>query len=149
MKLHELKNTHRKKKKVMRVGRGIGSKGKTCGRGVKGDKARTGYKRRTGDEGGQLPVFRKIPIRGFTRGRFKKDEFAINLSIVDKYFEAGDVVSLETLKAKHFISKKRKPRLKVLGNGELSKEMTFEVQAVSKSAEEKIQKAKGTLKLIK
>lgn len=149
MKLHELKNTHRKKKKVMRVGRGIGSKGKTCGRGVKGDKARTGYKRRTGDEGGQLPVFRKVPIRGFSRGRFLKEAFAINLSLVDKYFEDGDVVSLETLREKHFISKKRTPKLKILGNGELTKGITFEVHAASKSAEEKIEKAKGTLKLIK
>ena len=148
MKLHELKNTHRKKKKVMRVGRGIGSKGKTCGRGVKGDKARTGYKRRTGDEGGQLPVFRKVPIRGFSRGRFLKDAFAINLSLVEKYFDDGEVVSLETLRAKHFISKKRSPKLKILGNGELTKGITFEVHSASKSAEEKIEKAKGILKLI-
>ncbi len=149
MKLHELKNTHRTKKKSMRVGRGIGSKGKTCGRGTKGAKARSGYKRRAGNEGGQRPVFRKIPIRGFSRAGFQKDEFSINLALVDRYFEEGDVVSHDTLKAKNLFSGKAKPRLKILGNGELTKKITFEVHAVSKTAEEKIQTAKGTLKLIK
>ena len=72
--LHELKDTSMVRKKTKRVGRGVGSKrGKTCTRGTKGAKARSGYKRRVGTEGGQLPMFRKIPIRGFSRGMFKKD----------------------------------------------------------------------------
>ena len=133
----------------MRVGRGKGSKGKTCGRGMKGDKARTGYKRRVGNEGGQLPVFRKIPIRGFSRGRFLKDAFAINLAFIEMYFESGDVVNLESLQAKNLVKNMNKPKLKILGNGELTKEITFEVHAASKTAIEKIEKAKGTLKIIK
>lgn len=148
MKLHELKDTTRKSKKPKRVGRGIGSRGKTCGRGMKGAKARSGYKRRTGREGGQLPIFKRIPIRGFTRGTFAKEEFAVNLSIVDRYFEQADVVNAESLKAKGLISKKKNPILKILGNGELTKTLSFEVHAVSKNAEEKIAKAKGNLKLL-
>ena len=71
--LNTLKKTSNEKSKMKRVGRGIGTgKGKTCGRGTKGAKARSGYKRRHGNEGGQCPVFRKTPIRGFTRGAFKK-----------------------------------------------------------------------------
>ncbi len=149
MKLHELKNTSRKDKKPKRLGRGIGSRGKMCGRGMKGAKARSGYKRRTGREGGQLPVFKRVPIRGFTRGAFLEDSFAINLAIIERYFEKGEVVNLESLRAKKLISKKQTPILKVLGNGELTKVLTFEVHEVSKSAEDKIAKAKGTLKLLK
>lgn len=144
MKLHELKE-ERQRKKRMRVGRGIGSKGKTCGRGTKGDKARTGYKSRVGNEGGQHPVFRKIPIRGFTRGRHRKEVFAINLSMIEKYFDEGEVINLDSLRAKRFLSGKKAPRIKILGNGELTKAITFEVHEASKSAEEKITNAKGTL----
>ncbi len=149
MKLHELKNTSRKHKKPKRLGRGIGSRGKMCGRGMKGAKARSGYKRRTGREGGQLPLFKRVPIRGFTRGAFLEDSYAVNLAIIDRYFEQGEVVNLESLRAKKLISKKKSPILKILGNGELTKVLSFEVHEVSKNAEEKITKAKGSLKLIK
>lgn len=149
IKLSELKNTHRKKVKVQRVGRGIGSgRGKMCGRGMKGMKSRSGYKKRHGAEGGQRPVFRKIPIRGFTRGRWLKDEIALNVAILDRYFEDGEVVSLQALKDKSLISKKKNPVVKVLGFGELTKKLTVEVNAVSKSAEEKIVGAKGVVKLV-
>ena len=147
MKLHELTDTHRQVQTRKRKGRGIGSrKGKMCGRGLKGAKSRTGYKRRAGQEGGQRPVFRKIPIRGFTRGRHLDDEFAVKLGIIDRYFEAGEVVNLASLRVKRLISNKKTPIIKILGNGELSKPLTFEVNRFSKCAEEKIQKAKGTLK---
>jgi large subunit ribosomal protein L15 len=148
MKLHTMTDTFRKNVKRMRVGRGKSSKGKTCGRGMKGAKARSGYKRRAGQEGGQRPVFRKIPIRGFKRGAFVDDAFAINLGIIDQHFQAGEVVNLESLRSKLFISNKKTPIIKILGNGELSKPLTFEVHATSATAEEKITKAKGTITLV-
>lgn len=137
------------KKNGKRVGRGVGSgKGKTCGRGTKGAKARSGYKKRHGNEGGQLPVFRKIPIRGFTRGRFKKEVFSINVSLLEKYFADGDTINLETLQKKHFLSKKKSPLIKILGNGDLKKSLHVHVHSISKGAKEKITKSKGTVKLL-
>jgi large subunit ribosomal protein L15 len=147
MKLSELKNTHRKKASVQRVGRGNGSgRGKTCGRGMKGAKARSGYKRRHGKEGGQLPMFKRIPIRGFSRGRFLEERFSINVQMLEKYFADGEHVTLETLKEKQILSKKVNPIVKVLGYGELTKRLIVEVDAVSESAREKIEQAKGTVK---
>ena len=91
--LSNLKNTSRPRKKVQRIGRGIGSKrGATSGRGGKGDSARQGYKKRFGYEGGQVPLYRKLPIRGFTRGRFIKASMAIGLATIDAHFENGETV---------------------------------------------------------
>ena len=88
--LHNLKDSHRKSPNVQRVGRGIGSKrGKTCCRGHKGDKSRSGYKRRYGKEGGQLPLYRKLPTRGFSNLGFKEQPFSINLSRIEEIFEDG------------------------------------------------------------
>jgi len=150
MKLSELKNTHRNvKNTTKRVGRGIGSgKGKTCGRGHKGAKSRSGYKRRIGDEGGQLPVFRKIPIRGFSRGAFVKEVYAISVGLLDRYFVENETVNLEALQKKKLISKKKKVKIKVLGNGELLKPLNLEVDNISASAKEKVEKAKGTIKIV-
>ena len=97
--LSTLKDTSRPRKKVQRVGRGIGSKrGATSGRGGKGDSARQGYRKRFGYEGGQVPLYRKLPIRGFTRGRFVKASQAIGLSLIEAHYEDG-VLSIALLKA--------------------------------------------------
>ncbi len=147
--LSSLKNTHRKKPAIKRVGRGIGSgKGKTCGRGTKGMKARSGYKRRWGTEGGQLPVFRKIPIRGFSRARFQDNEFSINLALLDAYFQDGDTVNLQTLRERGVLSSKESPIIKVLGNGQLTKKLILEVNAVSKSVPAKVAEANGEIRII-
>src|SRR3990167_9569037 len=107
MQLSTLKNNHRKHVTSKRVGRGIGSgKGKTCARGTKGMKARSGYKRRWGTEGGQLPVYRKIPVRGFTRGRFLDACFTINVGLLEAYYQEGEVVNLQSLRNKGVLSKK-------------------------------------------
>lgn len=144
-----LKNTHRKDSSSKRVGRGIGSgKGKTCGRGTKGMKARSGYKRRWGTEGGQLPVFRKIPVRGFSRARFQDNEFSINLGLLDVYFQDGDTVNLQTLRDRGVLSHKESPIIKVLGNGELTKKLILEVNAVSKSVAAKVAEVKGEIRII-
>src|ERR1700688_739909 len=102
--LSQLKNSSRPKKKVQRVGRGIGSgRGETCGRGGKGDSARQGYRKRFGYEGGQVPLYRKLPIRGFTRGTFEKASMAISLTTLERNFQDGETVNMITLREKKLI----------------------------------------------
>lgn len=138
MQLHELYNETRPAKRSKRVGRGIGSGlGKTCGRGHKGAKSRSGWKRRDRFEGGQIPLYRKLPERGFSRGGFQKRLDAVNLDQVEKIFENGDLVSIETLKERGFI-KGTSHGLKLLARGELTKKVRFEVTSISKQAEEKL-----------
>ena len=139
--LAQLTNTHRPSKKRHRVGRGMGSKcGKTCGRGSKGDKARSGYKNHFGQEGGQIPLYKKLPTRGFTNGAFKNEVFAINLGMIDKLFSDGETVTLEALQQMGF-APRRSPALKILSGGELSKKVTVMANAFSKTAEEKLKKS--------
>ena len=148
--LSTLKNISLVKRNIKRLGRGVGSKkGKTCARGHKGYGSRSGYKRRYGDEGGQFPLYRKVPCRGFTRGRFKKAHYAINLSMIEKIFNDGEVVSYETLRKKRLCPQALPGGIKVLGDGELNKKVTIEVHAISKTAEEKITKAGGTIMTIR
>ena len=148
MDLSELQNTHVNRPRRKRVGRGIGSgRGKTCTKGTKGDKARSGYKRRLGNEGGQIPMFRKIPIRGFSRARFKKPVFAFNLADLETRYEEGETVSLSTLIAKKMLSTKARGQVKVLGEGEFTKKCHFEVHSISASAKEKVEAKGGTVKL--
>src|SRR3989338_2798940 len=103
--LSNLRNTSRPKKKIQRVGRGIGSKrGKTSGRGGKGDSARQGYCKRHGYEGGQVPLYRKLPIRGFSRGTFEKASASISLTTLERNFQDGETVNLVTLREKKLIA---------------------------------------------
>ena len=140
--LGSLKNTTRPRKNVKRVGRGLGSGlGKTSGRGEKGAGSRSGYKRRHTYEGGQFRMFMKMPIRGFSNARFRTEYEAVNLSQINKMFEDGDEVNTGTLRDRGFI-KGRNVLVKVLGNGELTKKVKIEADAFSKSAEEKLNKAK-------
>jgi large subunit ribosomal protein L15 len=135
--LDSLQNTHRPRKNVQRVGRGFGSKrGKTCKRGGKGDKARSGYKRRYGREGGQLPLYRKLPCRGFTNERFKNKTYSINFNLINKIFEDGDVVNLDTLRVKGYAPRQTIFGLKILAGGVLSKKVRFEATAISSTAKE-------------
>ena len=116
--LSQLKNTSRPKKKVQRVGRGIGSKrGATSGRGGKGDSARQGYRKRFGYEGGQVPLYRKLPIRGFTRGRFVKASVGIGLDTIDAHYKDGEVVNMASLRKKGLIDRRLPAAVKVLANG--------------------------------
>ena len=139
--LHQLKNTSRKPQSKKRIGRGIGSGvGKTCGRGQKGMGARSGSKRRFGYEGGQFPLYKKLPTRGFSNVRFRKALDAINLDQIEKIYNDGEVVNLETLRQHGYITGKSNG-IKILGNGELTKKVTIEARAVSKGALEKLQKA--------
>ena len=140
--LNTLKNTTRREQARKRRGRGLGSKlGKTSGRGEKGAGARSGYKRRYGKEGGNMPFFMKIPIRGFNNARFRREMHVVNLGQLNEVYNDGETVNLETLKARGFVSGPTHG-VKLLGNGELTKKLTIRVQAISESAREKLTHAK-------
>lgn len=141
--LSKLKNTHRKKQKVQRVGRGIGSgRGVTSTRGQKGAKARSGYKRRAWQEGGGVPFFKKLPTRGFSNARFNTRYETINLDRIEQFFEEGETVSLLSLREKGLLRGNCLPRLKILGNGELKKKVEIEAHALTQTASAKLEKAK-------
>ena len=128
-----------------RRGRGHGSgNGKTAGKGHKGQKARSGSPR-VGFEGGQMPLYRRIPKRGF-KNRNYKEIIGINVSALD-LFEADSVVSIETLIEKGIV-KNPKDGVKILGNGELTKKLTVSANAFSASAKEKIEALGGTVEVI-
>lgn len=124
-----------------RVGRGPGSgHGKTSGRGEKGQKSRSGYSRKVGFEGGQMPLHRRLPKRGFTN--IFREEFAIvNLSDLDQ-FESGSTINEDALRQVGLI-KGRRRKIKVLGKGEVSKKLTVQADKFSKSARQKIEAAGG------
>jgi large subunit ribosomal protein L15 len=139
--LSSLKNTTRPKKKIQRVGRGIGSgRGKTCCRGVKGDKARSGYKRRYGNEGGQMPLYKKLPIRGFSNTRFKNSVRGINLSLIDRLYKDGETVNKETLIEKGILNRRSARAFKILGGGKLQKKVKFDVTLLSEAVREDLSK---------
>lgn len=147
MKLHEMKPTQGATKNRKRVGRGPGSGlGKTSGRGEKGQNARSGGGVRPGFEGGQTPLFRRIPKRGFTNARFRKEFTIINLKDLEN-FENGAVVTFEILRDMGIV-KKELSGLKVLGVGELSKKLTVKANCFSKTAKEKIEKIGGKAEVI-
>ena len=146
MELHELSPVFGSTKVGKRKGRGCGTgNGKTAGRGHKGQKARSGGGVRVGFEGGQMPLARRIPKRGFNN-IFAKPLDAINVAMLDK-FEDGSVVDLEALQSKGLLSG-CKYGFKVLGNGELEKKLTVKANAFSASAKEKIEKAGGKAEVI-
>lgn len=143
-----LNNHSRREKKSKRVGRGIGSGlGKTSGRGQKGAGARSGYKRRHGYEGGQFRTYMKLPQRGFSNVRFRRAFDAINLGQIEKLYEDGETVNIESLRKHGFISGQTYG-IKVLAEGELTKKVTIEANAVSKGARDKLAKAKITFSLV-
>ena len=129
-----------------RLGRGEGNgHGKTCCRGHKGAGARSGYSLRPGFEGGQMPLFRKLPRRGFNRTRFQTPCAIVNLSDLDRV--SGEKVDLETLKEAGLIRPNSK-MVKLLGSGEVDKAYQVDVTAASKSAKEKIEAAGGSLAVV-
>jgi large subunit ribosomal protein L15 len=134
------------RKKKVRVGRGMGSKlGKTAGAGNKGQKSRRGYSRRRGFEGGQMPLHRRIPKRGF------HNPFGVSYSVVNleelNVFPAGETVTPDLLRAHGFIRRATDP-IKVLGDGELKTKLTVHAHAFSATAKEKITKAGGTFEVV-
>ena len=145
MKLHELKPAEGSAKAAWRKGRGAGSgNGKTAGKGHKGQNARSGGGVRPGFEGGQLPLYRKLPKRGFNN-KFSKVYAIVNVEDLN-VFENGAVVDLEALMAKKIV-RKANDGLKILGNGELTRALTVKAAVFSATAKEKIEAAGGKIEV--
>lgn len=145
--LHGLRPAPGAKKKKRRLGQGPGSgRGKTAGRGQKGQSSRSGFSLYTGFEGGQMPLHRRLPKRGFTN-IFKKRYAIVNLDQLERAFEANEQVTPSTVKERGLV-KRLHDGLKVLGRGELSKPLHVVAHAVSQSAREKIEKAGGKVEVI-
>ncbi|SHI77723.1 50S ribosomal protein L15 [Lutispora thermophila] len=146
MKLHELRPAEGSTKKRKRLGRGTATgQGKTAGRGQKGQGARSGGGVRIGFEGGQMPLYRRLPKVGFTN-IFRKEYAVVNVCDLD-IFENGAVVTPEELK-KAGLVKAEKSGIKILGNGEITKKLTVKANKFSKAAEEKIVASGGKVEVI-
>ena len=146
MNLHELKPADGARKKEVRVGRGIGSGvGKTCGRGHKGQKARSGGGVRPGFEGGQMPIYRRLPKRGF-KNVWAKKYAEVNVETLNRFDDGSEVDAVALVE--YGILKNVLDGIKILGNGEITKKLTVRAQAFTKSAKEKIEAAGGTAEVI-
>jgi large subunit ribosomal protein L15 len=132
-----------KRKRI--VGRGQGSgRGTTAGKGNKGQKARSGGKTYVGFEGGQMPLYRRLAHRGFSNYPFKKEVQVVNLGEIEKRYADGETVDTVTLIQKGLV--KKSIPVKILGNGKLTRKLSFKISALSASAREKIEKAGGSIK---
>jgi large subunit ribosomal protein L15 len=146
MNLSQLKPPPGQKHKKRRLGQGMGTgRGKFSGRGAKGAKSISGYSRMRGFEGGQMPLHRRLPKRGFTN-IFKKEFAIVNVSSLEKL--EGDTFDVQSLLKLGVVRKLKKDGLKVLGSGELKRKITVKADIFSKSALEKIQAAGGTAQVI-
>ncbi|MBO0431016.1 50S ribosomal protein L15 [Enterococcus sp. DIV0660C] len=146
MKLHELKPAEGSRQVRNRVGRGTSSgNGKTSGRGQKGQKARSGGGVRLGFEGGQTPLFRRLPKRGFTNVN-RKEYAVINLDILNRFEDGAEVTPVALVEAG--IVKNEKAGIKVLANGELTKKLTVKAAKFSKAAQDAIEAAGGSIEVI-
>src|SRR5262245_8087884 len=146
--LHTLAPNPGATKKKKRIGRGVGSRtGKTAGKGTKGQKARTGHHgARIGFEGGQMPMQRRLPKRGF-KNPFRKEAFAINVGHLSERFEAGVVVDVEAMKNAGMVPRTA-PLVKVLGEGDVTKKLTVRAHAFSVTAKAKLEAAGGGVEVV-
>ena len=151
MKLNDIRDNPGARKSRMRIGRGIGSgKGKTGGRGQKGQKSRSGVAVK-GFEGGQMPLHMRIPKRGFTNAKFRKDYAEVNLGMVQKAIDAGKldakaVVDHEALKSAG-LARGGRDGVRLLGKGEIKAKVSFKVAGVSQGAREAVEKAGGSVEV--
>lgn len=148
--IHEITEQVGKYKNRKRIGRGVGSgTGKTAGRGHKGAKSRSGWGGSIHPlyEGGQTPYFQRIPKRGFSNARFRRQFAVVNIKTLEANFQDGDRVDIAALAQRHLVPNDRLP-LKILGEGDLSKKLTVNASKYSASARDKIEKAGGTATLI-
>jgi large subunit ribosomal protein L15 len=144
MQLHDVHQGIQKRKKRKRVGRGIGSgHGKTSSKGHKGHSSRQGFKQNALGEGGQTPVIRRVPKRGFFNGAFKKDYAIVNLSALEACYEAGAVVDEAALRARGLVKGRHDDGVKILGDGEVTKALTVHAAKFSGSAAAKLASAGG------
>jgi len=148
MMIHEITIQAGKHKRRMRIGRGESSgHGKTSGRGTKGSGARTGGEIPFGSEGGNMPLFRRLPKRGFNNNYFRQRFSIVNVSDLELHFDAGATVDASALIAKGLVRDERYP-VKILGDGELSKKLTVIAGKFTEQAAEKITKAGGTMQTL-
>ena len=148
MMIHEITKSAGKHKARKRIGRGEGSgHGKTAGRGHKGAKSRAGWKRRAGYEGGQMPLIRRMPKRGFTNAAFRNLFYIVNIKQLEALCEKGATVTAETLVAAGVIRDTAQP-LKILGDGTLSKKLDITAAKFSAAACKKIEDAGGTVTVV-
>ena len=143
MNLADVRAAYIPRKKRKRVGRGPGSgKGKTCGRGHKGQQSRSGGGTPVGFEGGQMPLYRRLPKRGFNNSIFRKVFAIVNVGQLNAAFEDGATVDAESIRAARLVNAKKGP-IKVLGGGELTKKLTVKADHFSGSARQKIEAVGG------
>ena len=148
MQLHDVDQGIHKNKKRKRIGRGTGSgHGKTAGKGHKGHSSRQGFKYGPLFEGGQIPLARRIPKRGFSNGRFKKDYAIVNLESLD-VFDAGTVIDEELLRKRGIVKGRHDDGVKILGDGEVSKALVVRVAKFSESAAKKLADAGGKAEVV-
>jgi large subunit ribosomal protein L15 len=148
MDLSHLKPAEGAKQKKKRVGRGPGSgNGKTAGRGHKGAKSRSGFRYKRGFEGGQMPLHRRVPKRGFNNADFRTEYAVVNLDQLEATFEGGMTVTPEALRSAGFVRRARLP-IKVLGRGEVTKALTVQAHKFSGKAAEKLAAAGGKADVI-
>lgn len=149
MKLHTISPAPGAVTKAKRLGRGIGSGlGKTSGKGHKGQWARSGGGVKVGFEGGQMPLIRRLPKRGFKNTMFKKVYSIVNVSVLNEMFENGDIVCAEALIANGVLSKIEEYGLKILGDGEITKSLTVQANKFTGSAAKKIEEAGGKVEVL-
>lgn len=152
MKLNEIRDIEGASKSRKRVGRGIGSgTGKTCGRGVKGQKSRSGVAI-NGYEGGQMPIYMRLPKRGFSNKKFAKVYNTVSIQRIEtaveaKKLDSGKPITVETL-VEAGVLRRAKDGVRLLGDGEAKSKLTFEVAGASKSAIEKVEKTGGSVTII-
>ena len=150
MRLHDIKPNPGAKKRRKRVGRGPGSgRGKTSSRGHKGQGSRAGSSTRATFEGGQMPYIRRLPKRGFNNARFRTEYVPVNLSDLEKNFEAETTVDLVSLKNAGLANGGGKVLVKILGKGQLSKKLTIHAHAFSSSAQKAVEAVGGSCKILK
>ena len=144
MQLHEVHQGIHKRKKRKRVGRGIGSgHGKTAGKGHKGHSSRQGFKLHPLSEGGQMPLIRRVPKRGFANGAFRKDYAIVNLAALEACYPAGATVDEEALRTRGLVKGRHDDGVKILGDGTLTKSLTVRATKFSASAAAKLVAAGG------
>ena len=147
MNLHDLRAVSGSKRAPKRLGQGIGSgTGKTAGKGHKGHKSRSGGGVRPGFEGGQMPLARRVPKRGFNNAPFAKEYQVVNLESVAKKFDGGEVSAAELYEAR--LIRSASLPVKLLGGGEVTKQFTVKVNAVSRSARQKVEAAGGKVEVV-
>jgi large subunit ribosomal protein L15 len=144
MQLHDVDQGIHKRKKRKRIGRGVGSgHGKTAGKGHKGHSSRQGYKLSPLSEGGQMPLVRRVPKRGFANGAFRKDYAIVNVASLDACYEAGTTVDEAALRLRGLVKGRHDDGVKILGDGPLTKALTVHAAKFSASATAKIAAAGG------